>query len=59
MDADMGMLSGHNSYHINSLSMAEWGQHANQAKYKPSNIQEKAWDYTLRTSLKTLGLTVP
>lgn len=47
-------VSGHLSYHIDWLLVAEWGQHANRAKaYKISNIQKKVRDYTLRISLET------
>lgn len=47
-------VSGHLSYNIDSLLVAEWGQHANRAKtYKLSNFQEKVRDYTLRISLET------
>lgn len=36
-----GNVSGHLSYHIDWLLVAEWGQHANRAKaYKISNIRE-------------------
>lgn len=47
-------VSGHLSYHIDWLLVAEWGPHANRAKaYKISNIQKKVRDYTLRISLET------